>query len=65
MDIILGTFSKSLASIGGFAVGGKGWTCCATAAGRISYRFAVAVQHRIGAHGAAKIARHPELREKL
>lgn len=36
VDIILGTFSKSLASIGGFAVGGKGWMCCATAAGRIS-----------------------------
>ena len=38
VDIIVGTFSKSLASIGGFAVGSKRWKCCATAAARIFYR---------------------------
>lgn len=45
VDIIVGTFSKSLASIGGFAVGSKRWKCCATAAARIFYRLSFSVLH--------------------
>ncbi|ARU93744.1 serine palmitoyltransferase [Tatumella citrea] len=66
VDIILGTFSKSLASIGGFAVGSKAmdvlryssrpyiFTASPSPASIASVRASL-----------AKIARQPELREKL
>ncbi|BEM53949.1 8-amino-7-oxononanoate synthase [Serratia marcescens] len=66
VDIILGTFSKSLASIGGFAVGGK-WMDVLRYSSRPYIFTASPSPSSIASVRTAlqKIARHPELREKL
>lgn len=66
VDIILGTFSKSLASIGGFAVGNKEMEVLRYSSR--PYIFTASPSPSIIASVRAslnKIAQHPELREKL
>ncbi|WP_439090024.1 serine palmitoyltransferase [Serratia bockelmannii] len=66
VDIILGTFSKSLASIGGFAVGGKGMDVLRYSSRPYIFTASPSPSSIASVRTALqKIARHPELREKL
>ncbi|ANM79405.1 aminotransferase class I and II family protein [Serratia marcescens] len=66
VDIILGTFSKSLASIGGFAVGGKGMDVLCYSSRPYIFTASPSPSSIASVRTALqKIARHPELREKL
>ena len=64
VDIIVGTFSKSLASIGGFAVGSEAMEVLrATAAARIFYRLSFSVCIATVRSSLRTIATQPELRQ--
>jgi len=66
VDIILGTFSKRLASIGGFAVGGKGMDVLRYSSRPYIFTASPSPSSIASVRTALqKIARHPELREKL
>ncbi|MDU3785473.1 MAG: aminotransferase class I/II-fold pyridoxal phosphate-dependent enzyme [Serratia marcescens] len=66
VDIILGTFSKSLASIGGFAVSGKGMDVLRYSSRPYIFTASPSPSSIASVRTALqKIARHPELREKL
>ncbi|QHA87940.1 serine palmitoyltransferase [Serratia rhizosphaerae] len=66
VDIILGTFSKSLASIGGFAVGGKEMDVLRYSSRPYIFTASPSPSSIASVRTALqKIARHPELREKL
>lgn len=65
VDIILGTFSKSLASIGGFAVGGKGMDVLRYSSRPYIFTASPSPSSIASVRTALqKIARHPELRGK-
>ncbi|MDC6117522.1 serine palmitoyltransferase [Serratia rubidaea] len=66
VDIILGTFSKSLASIGGFAVGGKAMDVLRYSSRPYIFTASPSPSSIASVRTALqKIARQPELREKL
>ncbi|HGM6907349.1 TPA: aminotransferase class I/II-fold pyridoxal phosphate-dependent enzyme [Serratia marcescens] len=66
VDIILGTFSKSLASIGGFTVGGRGMDVLRYSSRPYIFTASPSPSSIASVRTALqKIARHPELREKL
>lgn len=66
VDIIMGTFSKSLASIGGFVVGGKGMDVLRYSSRPYIFTASPSPSSIASVRTALqKIARQPELREKL
>lgn len=66
VDIIVGTFSKSLASIGGFAVGSKAMDVLRYASRPFIFTASPSPSCIASVRSALKtIAKHPELRQKL
>ncbi|CAI1663297.1 serine palmitoyltransferase [Serratia proteamaculans] len=66
VDIILGTFSKSLASIGGFAVGSKAMDVLRYSSRPYIFTASPSPSSIASVRSSLqKIAQHPELREKL
>ncbi|MMZ39632.1 8-amino-7-oxononanoate synthase [compost metagenome] len=66
VDIILGTFSKSLASIGGFAVGGKDMEVLRYSSRPYIFTASPSPSSIASVRASLKkIAQHPELRKKL